>query len=83
MRVLLLGGSWTPWATLYSYLTGSQLHVTLYPCNPSKSESIVSSAIVEAVAAIVAGDAPDSEGIRKATLGHDIEAVVNVSEGQV
>jgi hypothetical protein len=57
--------------------------LTLSLRNPSKLESFVPPAIIEAIETIVVGDGSNSEGMKRIILDHDTEAIINVSGGQV
>jgi uncharacterized protein YbjT (DUF2867 family) len=82
MRVLLLGGTGNLGTRCIPALLAHNHTVTLYVRNPSKLQLLVSSSVLEKTK-IVVGDATDSEGIKRAILDSNVEAVVNVSGNQV
>ncbi|KAG0645356.1 hypothetical protein D0Z07_8896 [Hyphodiscus hymeniophilus] len=82
MRVLLLGGTGNLGSRCIPAFLAHEHIVTLYVRNPAKLQLLLSPAVLKKTT-IVTGDATDSEGIKKAILAHNIEAVINVAGTQV
>ena len=79
---LLLGGTGNLGLRCIQALLAHKHVVILYVRNPSKLRLLVSPSVIEKTRVVV-GDATDAEGIKKAIVDYDIEAIVDVAANQV
>jgi nucleoside-diphosphate-sugar epimerase len=82
MRVLLLGATGNLGQRLIFSLLAHKHTLTLYVRNPQKLADLVPSHILDKVTVVV-GDATDSEGIYKALVENNCNAIVDTAGNQV
>ena len=79
MKVLLLGATGNMGLRLVASLLSHNHTVVVYVRSSSKLQSLIPSTVSSRLAAIVQGDATDSNAIKRAILDNACDAVVNTA----
>ena len=79
MKVLLLGATGNMGLRLIASLLSHNHTVVAYVRSSSKLQSLIPSSVSSRLAAIVQGDATDSNAIKRAILDNNCDAVINTA----